>query len=98
MPRTLGLAAAFPFDVLVTDLAMPRMSGLELIPHLRAEHPGLPVVVMTGDLSPEGARLLSAPAEGPMRLLLKPFPISQLADALAQVTPQTTELRRTAPG
>ena len=35
-------------DVLVTDLNMPRMGGEDLIRALRAERPGLPVVVVPG--------------------------------------------------
>lgn len=85
----LGLASILPFDVLVTDLAMPRMSGLELIPRLRADRPGLPVVVMTGYLTADGARLLDHPAEAPTALLLKPFAVSQLVDALARVAPRS---------
>jgi CheY-like chemotaxis protein len=81
----LGLAAALPIDVLVTDLAMPRLSGLELIPMLRAERPDLPVVVMTGWLPPDGARLLAEPGKAPMTLLLNPFAIAQLEEALARV-------------
>jgi CheY-like chemotaxis protein len=81
----LGLAAALPFDVLVTDLAMPRLSGLQLISLLRAERPGLPVVVMTGWLPPEKAKLLAAPSEGRSALLLKPFATTRPAEALARV-------------
>jgi CheY-like chemotaxis protein len=84
----LGIAAALPFDVLITDLAMPRLSGLELIPLLRADRPDLPVVMMTGWLPPDGARLLAAPDGGPMTLLLKPFALTQLEEALARVTPR----------
>lgn len=85
----LDLAAILPFDVLVTDLAMPRMTGLELIPRLRADNPRLPVVVMTGHLTPAGEKLLGTAESGPMALLLKPFALGQLAAALAQVAPQT---------
>ena len=81
----LGLAAAARFDVLVTDLAMPRMTGLELIPRLRAERPDLPVVVMTGYLPPDGQAVLDGAGKGRMALLMKPFAPSQLLDALAQV-------------
>ncbi len=48
-----------PPDILVTDLRMPGMGGLELIRRLRQTLPGLPVVVITGnapddqDLGPE---------------------------------------------
>jgi CheY-like chemotaxis protein len=35
-------------DIVVTDLLMPGMDGLELVRTLRKEHPQLPVVLMTG--------------------------------------------------
>ncbi|WP_158292421.1 response regulator [Paracraurococcus ruber] len=84
----LDLAATVPFDVLVTDLAMPRMTGLELIPRLRADRPDLPVVVMTGHLTDAGERMLRAAQAGPTTLLLKPFAVTQLMEALARVAPQ----------
>ncbi|OHB83964.1 MAG: hypothetical protein A2V98_14160 [Planctomycetes bacterium RBG_16_64_12] len=34
-------------DVVVTDLQMPRMNGLELVTTIRARHPGVPVILMT---------------------------------------------------
>lgn len=83
--EALDMATRTGFDILLTDLAMPHMGGLELIPRLRARQPSLPVVVMTGYLSPNGARQLAAPAEGPLAVLHKPFAISQLVDALARV-------------
>ncbi|NOG68887.1 response regulator [Roseicella sp. DB1501] len=83
----LDIAATCPFDLLVTDLAMPRVSGLELIPRLRAEQPGLPVLVMTGYLPPAGARLLAEAGPAATALLLKPFDLRQLTAALARITP-----------
>jgi CheY-like chemotaxis protein len=44
-----------PFDLLVTDLNMPRLGGEGLIRALRTERPGLPVVVVTGSAPPGGA-------------------------------------------
>ncbi|MCU1470027.1 MAG: response regulator [Glaciihabitans sp.] len=38
-------------DVVVTDIEMPGMTGLELIAQLRAEQPDLPIVVMTAHIS-----------------------------------------------
>ncbi|MFO1005635.1 MAG: response regulator [Planctomycetaceae bacterium] len=35
-------------DVIVTDLQMPEMNGLEFVRHVRAEHPLTPVILMTG--------------------------------------------------
>jgi CheY-like chemotaxis protein len=83
--EALQLAESNPFDVLVTDLAMPRLTGWELIPRLRARRAGLPVVVMTGYLPPGGRGLLLADQGGPLTLLLKPFEIGHLTAAIEQV-------------
>jgi CheY-like chemotaxis protein len=40
-------------DVVVTDLQMPEMDGLELIRRVRTQHPGVPVVLMTAHGSEE---------------------------------------------
>jgi CheY-like chemotaxis protein len=37
-----------PFDLLLTDMVMPRMSGKDVAVNLRRTHPGLPVVYMSG--------------------------------------------------
>ena len=42
------LKSAIP-DLLVTDLDMPQMSGVELISHVRSQHPTLPIVAMSGN-------------------------------------------------
>lgn len=36
------------FDAMVTDVQMPRLNGIELLQHIRARSPWLPVIVMTG--------------------------------------------------
>ena len=71
-------------DVLVTDLNMPRMGGEDLIRALRAERPGLPVVVVTGSAPFGGAEALRrhAGGDGPLLLLLKPPDHAELASAL----------------
>ena len=82
----LDLAEREAFDVLVTDLAMPRMPGWELIPRLRAERPHLPIVVMTGFVPPGVAASLEEAGPGPLVLLHKPFDLGSLADAVAEVS------------
>ncbi len=38
-------------DVVITDIEMPGMTGLDLIEEIRAERPGTPIVVMTAHVS-----------------------------------------------
>ena len=42
------LADSEPFDVLVTDQGMPNMTGQQLIQRVRAQFPGMPVILATG--------------------------------------------------
>ena len=42
------LDAAGPFDLLVTDYAMPGLSGLELIDAVRLRRPQMPILMVTG--------------------------------------------------
>jgi CheY-like chemotaxis protein len=56
----------FHFSLVLTDLMMPSMNGLELAQALREDYPGLPVLLMTGyfegpDPTRFGYRLLSKP-------------------------------------
>ena len=69
---------------LVTDLNMPRMGGEDLIRALRAERPGLPVVVVTGSAPFGGQEELRrhAGGHGPLLVLLKPPDYAELAAAL----------------
>ena len=83
--EALDLAAnGAAFDLLLTDLKMPRLDGKELIVRLRAERPDLPVVVMTGYPPPNGAVSLQS-GRGPLRLLTKPVGIAPIVAALLDV-------------
>jgi CheY-like chemotaxis protein len=42
------LKTSADFCLLLTDIVMPEMEGLELIKHLRRYHPKLPIVAMSG--------------------------------------------------
>jgi CheY-like chemotaxis protein len=41
------------YRAVVTDVAMPRMNGLELARRLRALEPGLPIMIFSGDHPPD---------------------------------------------
>ena len=81
--EALGLARALRPDVLVTDIEMPRLSGLDLAERLTAEQPELRVVIVT-TFARAGylRRALEAGARG---YLLKDAPAADLAGAIRQV-------------
>jgi two-component system, cell cycle sensor histidine kinase and response regulator CckA len=66
-----------PIDVVVTDVAMPRMRGDELARRVREDHPGVPVLFMSGYDSG------GAPPAG--RLLPKPVAEQDLLRAIREV-------------
>jgi len=77
-----GLArlAAEGGDVVVTDLRMPGLTGLEVLRHVAKTHPGVPVVVLTAFGSVEGA--VEAVRSGASDFLLKPVEIPRLRAAV----------------
>ena|SRR6185503_14150089 len=77
-------------SVLLTDLYMPRMDGLELIRHLKQNQSAPPIIAVTGDarIAPE-AMTKFARSLGAKAVLLKPFSRDQLAEVLAFVLGKT---------
>ena len=45
--EALRLLATEPIEIVVTDVIMPRMDGIELLREIRARYPELPVIAMT---------------------------------------------------
>jgi len=73
--------AEFKPDVVITDIEMPGMTGLQLIEETRVDHPAMPIVVMTAYISTHYADAsLIAQADD---FLLKPI---SSADLVAVVT------------
>jgi two-component system response regulator DesR len=70
-------------NVLVTDIEMPVMTGLELAAELRASHPSVRTIILTTFARPGYLRrALDAGARG---YLLKDRPAAELADAVRRV-------------
>jgi PAS domain S-box-containing protein len=68
-----------PFDLVITDQAMPQMTGSQLALAIRQERPALPILLATGyaELPPD--------ARADLPRLSKPFLQRQLAHAIADI-------------
>jgi CheY-like chemotaxis protein len=74
------------FDVIVTDIVMPDMEGLELIRKVRKTYASLPIIAMSGG-GRAGAEdyLALASSFGAAKTLEKPFPTETLTAAIDEV-------------
>jgi len=71
-----------PFDVVLADVNMPELDGFGLIEEVRRQDDELPVLLMTGDPSLDGA--VRAIDSGAVSYLAKPFEQDTLAGAVAR--------------
>lgn len=72
-----------PYSLVISDRAMPRMSGVELSRAICALHPNLPIILASGWIEDLDDRQLSE--AGVTRVLNKPFTADELAAALREV-------------
>jgi len=63
-------------DLVITDINMPNMNGIELLKRIKGVNPKLPIIVITG-VSLESAQT-SARDYGANDLLIKPFKMKDL--------------------
>ena len=93
--RALTLLEKADFDLVVSDVVMPGLSGLELLEAVRARRASLPVVLVTGAGTYD--TLSQALTRGAAGLVTKPFAHHELqsavADALERATRSRDELR-----
>jgi nitrogen regulation protein NR(I) len=75
-----GLArgGAEAFDVVLTDMKLPGLDGLELVRQLHSAKPRLPIILMTAHGTTETA--IEATKSGAYDYLLKPFEMPELLD------------------
>jgi len=90
-----GLAAeraleSASFDVILSDIDMPRMSGIQFLERVREHDLDVPVVLITGSPSVETA--VEAMERGVLRYLLKPIDL----ETLVKVVDDAVRLHRIA--
>ncbi|OGQ85609.1 MAG: histidine kinase [Deltaproteobacteria bacterium RIFOXYD12_FULL_56_24] len=72
----LAAIAERTFDVVVTDLKMEGIDGIEVLKRVRRQNPATQVIIITGYASPDTAEL--AQQEGVFAFLAKPFRLDEL--------------------
>jgi CheY-like chemotaxis protein len=71
------------FEAVITDLTMPHMTGVELANKLVKVHPGLPIVLATGNISGLDMDLLKQ--SGIVQILQKPYTVHEVAALMQRI-------------
>jgi two-component system, NtrC family, response regulator AtoC len=80
--QALAVLAKTPVDVVVTDLVMPRMGGMDLLRRVSADFPDVPVIVITAHGSVDSA--VAALKAGAFDYITKPFEQDELRKVIAK--------------
>jgi len=82
MKRGVELAGSGEFELVVTDLKLPDGTGLDAIQRIRAERPGLPIIMITSYSSLESA--IAALRAGAVDYIIKPFDNDEFLHAIGR--------------
>ena len=80
--EALKISAAADLDLVLTDMKMPKMTGIELLDKLQQLQPDLPVIIMTAFGTVEKA--VSAMKKGAFDYILKPFKNEEILVTIAK--------------
>ncbi|MFN8543430.1 MAG: sigma-54 dependent transcriptional regulator [Candidatus Binatia bacterium] len=83
-PEALQTLAATPVDVVLLDIVMPGMDGLQVLDEIRARHPQLPVIMLTATKTVKTA--VEAMKLGAFDYVGKPFDVDELRVILDRAT------------
>src|SRR5687767_13754231 len=71
------------FGLLILDIGLPDASGLEVLKHARADHPGMPVIMITAHGNLDNA--VAARQLGAAAYLVKPLDLREVEQTIGQV-------------
>jgi DNA-binding NtrC family response regulator len=89
--QALQLAERRQFDVVILDMVMPGMSGIQVLEQLKVSHPEGEVILLTGQGTIEAA--VQAMKLGAYDFLTKPFPLAEL-EILIEKAYERRQLRK----
>jgi DNA-binding NtrC family response regulator len=79
------------YDVVLTDISMPGLSGREILKRVQKNHPETPVIVISGNANTEAASELLE--MGAFAYLTKPFQLEVIEDTVVRAIARRHELR-----
>jgi len=87
--RALDILDNQEVDVIVSDIRMPGMTGIELLKAVKEEYPDLPVIMITAFASPDDAVL--AMKNGAFDYITKPFNVDEIKSVIESATNKTQQ-------
>jgi len=84
------LASGTALDLVITDLNMPGMNGMEFHARIKQQRPELPCIMVTGHTSVES--YLSAVSSGVYEYLSKPYRASELKTVVASALDKSAKI------
>jgi DNA-binding NtrC family response regulator len=78
------------YDVVLTDLSMPGLSGREILNYIQEKHPATPVIVISG--MPDGGYGQQVLEMGAFAFFTKPFNVDEIEEAVDRAIARHQEL------
>lgn len=80
--HALELLDAQPFDLVLTDMKMDKVDGMQLLRRCKTQHPDVEVIMITGFATLESA--VAAMKEGAFHYIAKPFRLDEVRQTVAE--------------
>jgi two-component system chemotaxis response regulator CheY len=94
--QTLDNENVLEIDVIICDVRMPKINGIEAVAYFRQEYPGIPVLVLTG--YPDVNLAVEFMKGGVVDYLVKPVEKTQLLAAVTKAVEQRSLFGQPQPG
>jgi DNA-binding NtrC family response regulator len=82
------------YDVVLTDIAMPGLTGREILKRIQEAHPTTPVIVISGNSEAEAAKELLD--MGAFAFIAKPFKLEDVESTVVRAIARNQELTKAA--
>ena len=92
--EAVGAVAGGDIDVVITDLKMPRVDGMEVLRHVSTTQPAVPVIMITAFGSVDNA--VAAVKTGAFDYIEKPFEQDQIRQIVSKAVAQASLSRKDA--